>query len=162
MTDNPIEDTGNEVVDDTTAMPPEINADTPEAAPEGDGTTDANAEAKSWRLKYRSAATRADIAEARVSQQNRRHVEQVLAKRLADPADAFANGLELDNVLDDDGLVDEDAVLDYANDLVSRKPHYAAKLQPIGAPASSVKSADPIPTPGSGIEWHDLLGGKSG
>lgn len=142
---------------DTSVVPETTQADAADS-----GMAEANAEAKSWRLKYRAADTRAQVAEARVEQQNRRHVERVLATRLADPTDAWANGLDLDAVLDGDGLVDDEAVLTYAEELIAAKPHYAAKLRPVGAPASAVNGSDPIPTPGSGINWQGLLGGKTG
>lgn len=144
--------------------------DAPDAAP-GEDAADAettvaepnpNAEAKQWRLKFRAADTRAQIAEARVEAQNRRHAEQVLAKRLADPTDAWANGLDLDSVLDDSGLVDDEALLAYADELVDRKPHYAAKLRPVGTPASTVNGDGKIPGAATGLTWRDLLGGNTG
>ena len=69
---------------------------------------------------------------------------------------------EVRALLDEHGIVDEDAVRDYADDLVARKPHYAAKLRPAGAPAAAVRSDDPIPTPGTAIAWQDIFGGRAG
>lgn len=157
-------DNANETID--AAIEPDAAEDSPSTAEQTDAPgaeqhDDANTEAKNWRLKYRAAATRADIAEARVAEQNRKHAERVLAHRLADPSDAWTFGADLNTMLDDYGLVDDAAVLRYADELVAAKPHLAAKLRPVGAPASAVTSDDPIPSTDTALGWQEVISGKA-
>jgi hypothetical protein len=153
---------------DSTAETAEIPTDALEAPPEGDGTgehdgNDANAERRTRRLKYRAADTALAVANARIETQNRLHAERVLATKLADVDDAWVNGADLAELLDDVGLVDDAKVLAFAEELVARKPHLAARLKPLGAPASAVNGDDPIPSKGNTPSWQDILtGGKTG
>lgn len=154
-------DNATETID--AATEPDAAEDSPSTDQQTDTGNDANSEARSWRLKLRAAETNLAVANARIAEQNRLHAERVLSYRLADPSDAWANGADLASMLNDDGLIDEDAVLAYADSLLQAKPHYAAKLKPVGAPASAVTADDPIPTANQTPSWQDILtGGNTG
>ena len=161
MTEN-ISTTNEPAAEDTTVEPAEMPVDATEPAPEQSPTAnDPNSEARGWRLKYRAANTELTIANARISELNRMRAEEVLSKKLADPKDAWTFGGDLNAMLNDVGLVDDDAVRAFAEDLCAAKPYLAARLTVVGAPASAMTSDDPIPTPGSGTpSWHDILSGK--
>ena len=149
----------NATENSTTAKEPAAEPTAPNDAVADDTT--ANAEAKNWRLKYRAANTELTIANARISELNRMRAEEVLSRKLADPSDAWTFGGDLNTMLNDHGLVDDDRVRAFAEDLCAAKPYLAAKLTVVGAPASAMTSDDPIPTPGSGAaSWHDVLSGK--
>jgi len=149
---------------ETDSTPTESDDDASTVQPAEQSSTDPNAEAKNWRLKYRAANTELTIANARISELNRMRAEEVLRKRLADPADAWTFGGDLNAMLNDVGMVDDDAVLAFAEDLCAAKPYLAAKMRPVGAPATAMTSDDPIPTPGSGAPtWQEILtGGQTG
>ena len=101
--------------------------------------------------EYRAANTELTIANARISELNRMRAEEVLRKRLADPADAWTFGGDLNAMLNDVGMVDDDAVLAFAEDLCAAKPYLAAKMRPVGARhRDDIRRS--IPTPGSGAQ----------
>lgn len=130
-------------------------------APDDGSKGDPNAEAKTWRLKYRAAETQLKISEARVTEQNRHRAEEVAGRRLADPSDMWAFGGELASMLNDDGLTDDEAVTAFADQLIERKPHLAAKLGPVGAPASAVTGDGKGPQSEEGFTFADVLKGKA-
>lgn len=147
--------TNDAVADDT-------DRSIPVTVDDGADRSDLNAEARNWRLKYRAADTELAVANARITELNRLQAEDILARKLADVSDAWINGADLADMLNDDGLVDKDAVLAFAEELVSRKPHLAARLRPVGAPSSAMTSDDRIPTSNTEVGWQDVISGKAG
>lgn len=159
MTDNEIDDTGMEDAADTAAMPPEIDADATESAPEGDGTI--HADDIKWRKRFRETEAQLAVELARVSELNRAEIQRLAAVGLEDPADLFLDGTTPAELCGEDGLVDPQLVAEKVAEVVAAHPHWARTKPVVGVPASVVHPlATQIPGGTTQPTWADLLGGN--
>lgn len=81
-------------------------------------------EAASRRRALRAAEAERDALRERVDQHDREDVERTVARSLADPSDLLST-TPLDDLRDDAGAIDWEAVNQAVVDLLERKPHYA-------------------------------------
>lgn len=73
----------------------------------------------------------------RIEAMQRREVERTVADRLADPGDLFRDGVQLADVLGEDGTIDADRLDAAVADCLARHPHYAPR-PPAAAPSAAV------------------------
>lgn len=110
---------------DDTELEDHTTDETTEETTAGDGKK-GNAEAARWRVKLRETEAERDTLRARVTDM---HAAEV--SRLATGPGALHDGADLlltstlDDLLDDDGNVDAEAVTEAVAALVERKPHLA-------------------------------------
>lgn len=126
---------------DTTADPADT-VDIAEGAPEAEGATEApkgNREAASqsetddapasrnrearYRVERNEARAERDALAQRIEQLQTRELERIASKSLSNPADLLTlSGKSLADFLGEDGELDNDLVLDTANDLLGSRP----------------------------------------
>lgn len=94
---------------------------------EDDELTATRREAAERRRQLRETEAERDALRARVDRQDRAEVERIAATRLQDPADLFL-ALEggLDDLRDDDGELDRDAIEQAIAKVIDAHPHWAA------------------------------------
>lgn len=156
MTDN----TAPAAVEDT-AEPAEAPVAASDPAPLGEDTGEHSGDVK-WRQRFRQAEAQLIVERARLSEVARREAERLAAVHLEDPADLWRDGLDVADILGDDGLVDPGKVEEHATKTIDSHPHWKRSRPVIGAPAAAVTSDDRIPTSGETPTWADLLGGAAG
>ncbi len=126
-------------------------------APEQDvaATDSGNSREARYRVRAREAEARASALEVTVTTYHRREVERLVAARVQDVDDFWkVSGLALSDLLDDDGVVSEEAVTSALDDLLGRKPHLALD-EPVGFDGGARRTVD-TPT----ASWHGLLRGR--
>ncbi len=113
----------------------------PAAAPTAEALTAAQAEAATWRGRYRDLQGKFDgaVADARKGNDEqvavirdrlvRAEVRAAAAGRLADPADAV-QFLDTDSFVNAKGEVDEGAIAKAVDELLTRKPYLASDFAP--------------------------------
>lgn len=95
---------------------------------DGDGATDRgerSREAAKYRTRLRDAEAARDTLSERLSTMQRREVERLAAGHLADAADIWRDGLELDTLLGEDGHLDSAKVVEAAKAVRKAHPHWA-------------------------------------
>jgi hypothetical protein len=104
---------------------PEVDAAEQAAAPEGDGQGEAprpNREAR-YRVERNEARAERDALAARVEQMQLHQVEHYAAQHLAEPKDLLAlSGLELSDLLTEDGFADPEKIRVAAAEVVAARP----------------------------------------
>ena len=125
---------------------------------EGDDTGEHPDDVK-WRQRYRQAETQLIVERARLSEIARREAERLAAVHLEDPADLWRDGLDVADILGDDGLVDPQLVDSKAHSVIEQHPHWRRAKPVTGAPASAVTSDGKIPSGPTEPTWADLLSG---
>lgn len=107
-------------------------------------------EAAAYRVRAREAEGARDALAERVARMQRAEVERLLTARLASPADLWLAGVELGELLDDEGEVHVGKVDARSLAVLAERPHWQALRVPDydGGVRSSARSA---PT------FHDLL-----
>ncbi|WP_039808835.1 hypothetical protein [Nocardia otitidiscaviarum] len=111
-----------------------VAPDTPEGTAENVGENpkgeNPNAEAAKWRRKLRNAETALATAHERIARYQRAAIEQAASTTLSVPSDLFdVGGVELTDLLDDNGDPDPDKVRAAVRELVALRPRlskYAA------------------------------------
>lgn len=105
--------------------------ETPVETPEPDAAEVANPAAESaareaakWRKQFRQAEERATQLQTRLEALQRAEVERIAAERMADPADLWRAGVDLTDVLTDDGTVDQDSIGDTINRVLEKHRHW--------------------------------------
>jgi Zn-dependent M28 family amino/carboxypeptidase len=132
------------------------SVDAPEAADANPGT-DAGvsargtaAEAKRYRLKLRETEAERDRLAALVERHRRADVERALSEsKLADPADLWRDGLTLDELLDDDGSIDDTKLADAVAAVLAAHPSWA---KPTRKPVDLGQGPRGEPTPKVGLD----------
>ncbi len=103
----------------------------------------AGRDAARYRVRAREAEGRAEALEATVTAYQRREVERLVAERVQDVEDYWKiGGLDLGDLLGEDGTVDADAVERSVSDLLERKPHLASR-RPSGNVEQGARTDDP-------------------
>lgn len=121
---------------------------------ETEGAEKSGAEAARYRVKLRETEAERDTLRGRVESLQQRQVEQMVADRLAQPADLLAFGVTLADLLDADGEIDPGLVDTAAFGLLESRPGLA-KTAPTRKGPTAVGHAAPSTT-GRG-SWSDLL-----
>jgi hypothetical protein len=84
----------------------------------------AGRDAARYRVRAREAEGRAEALEATVTAYHRREVERLVAERVQDVEDYWkVGGLDVGDLLGEDGTVDAEAVERSVSELLERKPH---------------------------------------
>lgn len=87
-------------------------------------------EAAAHRVRARTAEAARDVLAERVARMQRAEVERLLTARLASPADLWLAGVELGEVLDDQGEVDVGKVDARSVEVLTAHPHWQALRVP--------------------------------
>ena len=148
--DTPVDDPALDA--ETPTPTPEVEDTEPDGEGDDSGTTRAarrqhrDGEKYRQQLRDEQAARAAEQAawesertslRSTVERYQRSEVERAVANRLADPADIWAGGIQLADVLADDGTLDTDALDAAVTDLLVRHPHWRTPFN-AAAPASAV------------------------
>lgn len=161
MTDN----TAPAAVEDT-AEPAETPVAASEPATEGDALDPQDQrlseEAARWRRQARAEETNRLIAEARVAELQRAEINRHIATRLASADDFWlVPGVNFDDFIVD-GEVDLDAVNTKADEIIASRPHWKARMAPVGAPSAAVQGDGRYDVPAAEEPtWEGLLKGKT-
>jgi len=123
------------------------------------GAAELAREARNWRKKYQALKAETEALTTRLDAAQRQIVEHHLAGKIADPEDYWRT-TSLDDLRDDHGDIDTEAVTTRLGELLAAKPHYAPpNAAVVGAtPASVVTGNLPITgDPADNTSWSDLL-----
>ncbi|MEU1956140.1 hypothetical protein [Nocardia rhamnosiphila] len=146
----PITDTAAAEPTATDAPPAEV--DSTEREQQG-----GNQEAKKWRLKLRDTEAERDGLRERVATYERTEVERLVADRLADPADLWVAGTELDALRGKDGAIDPAKVKESVDALLEQRPHWKRATRsvprPGGLKSGATSSGDTMAT-----SWQSAFG----
>ena len=112
---------------DPAPAPPEPDSGAHEA--QDDDLAAVRREAAQRRRQLREVEQERDQLRARVDDHDRREVERIAGRTLADASDLWV-GVELGELRDDDGALDTEKVSAAVDDLVKRKPHYRRPAEP--------------------------------
>lgn len=128
-----IDNTAVEVPDENPTSPAEdrVSDATPESDPDDAGLSRRDIK---YRERLRETETERDTLRATVETMQRREVERLAADHLVKPGSLWTVGVELGNLLDDDGAVDPEkvsaAALDARQQHGLEDPQAARKRQP--------------------------------
>jgi len=131
----------------------------PTEATEGDPEPDSRAGREAAKYRTRLRAAEADLATARAALERvqRAAVQQMVASRLAVPADLFdIAGVDLATLLDQDGIPDADAVADAVATALRDRPGLARRTHATEALVGARRP--PSGTP-SGTTWQQVIRG---
>jgi hypothetical protein len=109
----------------------------------------------SYRIKAREAEAAVSVLEERVARMQRDEVER-MAARLHDPADLWGFGVELLELLDEDGEVDPERVAEAVAVLADSKPYL---LRPKRGSNFGQGRRTPVDT-SDGTSWGMVLRGR--
>ena len=158
---------------DGAAEAPESAVEPSGGTTEVDSATEANesvsrrdqklaSEAARWRVTARQTETKLHVAEARIEEMQRNEINRHLATKLQAPEDFWpATNQTLADLLNEDGQVDTERVSAAADAVLDGRPHWRAKLKPVGAPSTAV-TGDGKYEPPQTVTWHSLLQGNAG
>lgn len=105
-------------------------------------------EAAKWRRQYREAESQVAALTERLTTLQRREVERLAAFHMADPEDLWRSGVELTEMLDEDGNVDQGKVTETVENILRQHRHWK-KPAPAAAPATDVGTSGLGATPTS-------------
>jgi hypothetical protein len=115
----------------------------------------ANRREASYRIRAREAEAAATVLEERVTRMQRAEVER-MAARLHDPADLWGAGVDLLELLNEDGEVDPERVAEAVAALTDSKPYL---LKPPRGSNFGQGNRTPVDM-GSGTTWGSVLSGR--
>jgi hypothetical protein len=142
-----------------------VQPDVPEIA-EVEPADNGNSEAAKHRHAAKAARERAEAAETaltaaneRVASMQRNEVTRSLTGTLADPTDLFRDGVELADLLGEDGHVDPEKVNAAAAATIAAHPHWAPRdaRVPMAASTAGVGSTPVSREPGKTVGWADVI-----
>ncbi|MDW5610664.1 hypothetical protein [Mycolicibacterium sp. D5.8-2] len=113
-------------------------------------------EAAKYRRQLRDTEAERDRLLTQVEGYRRAEVERLAGSRLIDGSDVWAGGLQLTDVLADDGSVDPALVRQAVAALAQSRPHWCRQ---VAAPASAVTSAGKPDASGDqrAATWSDVF-----
>ncbi|MEU7764355.1 hypothetical protein AB0B25_04450 [Nocardia sp. NPDC049190] len=120
-----------------------------------------NREAAKYRRQLRDTEAERDSLRERVTTYERAEVERLVADHLADPADLWVSGVELDALRGKDGAIDQDKVKTAVAELLEQRPHWQKRLKPLAPPASLVSGATGT-SDRLGTSWSDAFSRSRG
>ncbi|MGH3967727.1 MAG: hypothetical protein ACRDTV_06320 [Mycobacterium sp.] len=141
---------------DTTEAP-ETAATDADSHPDADG--DGDREAAKYRRRLRDAEAERDQLAERLNAMQRVEAERLAAQHLADPTDLWRDGLELAELLGDDGLIDAGKVADAARATTAQHPHWTKPQPRHPAPGrgAGLRSGASNPADHRGSSWQQVL-----
>ncbi len=148
--------------DPTTPTPPAEPAAEPtadaSAEPSDDDGRGGNAEAARWRTRLRTTEAERDTIATRLEGFQRAEVERLAGDVLAQGGDLFAvGGIELEEVLTEDGTVDPAIVAMAVEQLVATRPGLHRNARPRVADLGQGARGNASGNSG-GRSWSDVLG----
>lgn len=142
-----------------TATPPADATDDSEAGPAEDaGVAAARKEAARYRRRLRDTEAEVDRLRQVVDGHNRQTVERLAADRLTDPQDLWTAGVDLEQLVGDDGNVDPDTVAATIDEVLEGKPHWRKARFPtfdVGQGAGNAYAAPQPATVDDG--WQSII-----
>jgi hypothetical protein len=127
------------------------------AQDDGEGRA-ANRREATYRIRAREAEAAASAVEERVTRMQRAEVERQAA-RLHDPGDLWTAGVELVELLDEDGEVDQQRVAEAVAALADSKPYLFKPLR--GGTGFGQGRRTPVDSgSGSGTSWGEVVRGR--
>lgn len=141
-----------------------VDADAEVDTDSGDDRGAASREAAKYRRQLRDTEAQRDQIGARLAAMQRGQAETLAREHLADGADMFRDGLELAELLDDDGNLDPAKVTAAAKAARKAHPHWAAPRTPGrrsrgGLVSGAVSPDDALRVPPS---WQGVLSTNRG
>lgn len=160
MTDEAAVDiTDTEPADDTRQPVTAPAVTEPEVEPDPEEPQPKNREER-FRKQLRATEAERDALSERLSRMQRAEVERLASQHLADGADFWRDGTQLDNVLTETGDVDPDKVTELATALVDTHQHWKRTTPPAAPPASSITGNGKISDGAQPqASWTDVLKG---
>lgn len=141
---------------ETETEAPEVAGDEQAAETEETGKGP-NAEAARYRRQLRETETERDGLRGTLERLQRAEVHRLAADQLAQPDDVFDVGrVELADLLDDDGNVDEDLLATAIHGLVTDRPGLARTARRQKGPVVFGHSGG-SPAGGGGSDWQSLI-----
>lgn len=131
---------------------PEEVQDNPKPSP--------NAEAAKWRHQYREAEAQRDAMAEKLTAMQRAMAEDLATRQsingpsLRDAADLWRDGLTVEELLDENGVVDPEKVRDAAKGVLLQHPHWGRRPAGLGDASAS----SPMPAPGA--SWQSVLSAR--
>ena len=122
---------------------------------------DDNREAAKYRHRAKIAEAERDQLAERLTVLRRAEVERLAAAHLADGADVWRDGVELESMLNDDGDIAADKVEATAKALLEAHKHWR-RVAPAAPPASTVTSNGKITSDRPGNSFEDAFRPRSG
>lgn len=122
--------------------------------PEEPDPSKAGREAAAYRRKLRDAEAERDALAGRLEAAQRRDVERIAADLLGDPKDLWLGGVQVAEVLDDEGQVDRERLDARIAEVLTEHPSWKRFVVP--SFDGGVRTSSPRPAPTFG----DLLRGK--
>lgn len=142
---------------DTTT--PSARAETPDAPEpvENPAAAEAARQAKKYRQQLRATEAERDQLRAQVESFQRAEVERLAADRMADPADLWRAGINLGDLLTEDGAaIDTQRVTETVDQVLSTHRHWR-KTASAAAPASEVGATGRIHTDDAPASFEDAF-----
>lgn len=122
--------------------------------PEVDEGKSRGSEAAKWRTRLRSTEAERDTLAQRVARLQTSEVHRLASARMADPDDLTVHGVQVVDLLDDDGEVDEAKVEAAVDALLTKRPRLAADYEP---DAEGLDGGARASTRRSGASWSGVL-----
>jgi hypothetical protein len=147
--------------EESTALADRLQAaedDSQGAAVDARETQTASRREATYRVRAREAEAFASALTERVTRMQRAEVERQAAVRLHDPADLWVSGVELVELLDEDGEVDQQRVTEAVAALADSKP-YMVKPSRRSSTGFGQGRRTPVDN-GSGTDWGQVLRGR--
>jgi hypothetical protein len=132
-------------------------------ATDGEQRGGGNREAAKYRTQLRDTEAQRDALTERLAVMQRREAERLASEHLADAADVWRDGLDVAELLDDDGNVDADKVAERAAAVAAAHPHWrtrpAAKRNP-AATGGGLQSGATGPGYARRPTWQSVIRGS--
>lgn len=117
------------------------------------------AEAARYRVRAKQAEQDRDVLAARVARLQTSEVARLASARMADADDLRVHGVQVVDLLDDDGEVDEAKVEAAVDALLTKRPRLAADYEP---EHDTLDGGARRTTSSGGASWGGVLAGASG
>lgn len=133
------------------AAAPEGQADPPEGGKEG------NKEAAAYRRKLRDAEADRDRLAGQLTTYQRRDAEALVGDKLLSASDLWVAGIELKDLLGDDGNVDKAKVDEAVDKLLTDRPHWAPKRPGVPRDMGQGRRGGSV---GGDVTWGTVIKGR--
>ena len=125
-----------------------------------DTASPASREAAKWRRKFREAEATIEKMTERLAVVQRGDAERIAAAHLADGADIWRDGADLDSVLDENGDVDPAKVAELAAATIAKHPHWKTRPLPPVIKRGGLNSGASSPSDRLQPSWASVLRGN--
>ncbi|WP_051021155.1 hypothetical protein [Nocardia araoensis] len=147
-----------EPVEPTDGVPAEPTPAEPETDSGAEQQQTPNREAAKYRRQLRTVETERDALRERVTAFEREQVERLAADRLADPADLWTGGVDLETLRGKDGAIDPAKVGKSIDALLQSHPHWQRAQKQRPAVGSLRSGASGASVDSLGTSWADVFG----